>query len=419
MDLKLIYVLRKNLMGKPKNSIFFLIILFLDITATNILIPVITQKFAIEEFDLPIKNFLLNANFSMLLASSYIFFAPVIGFLSDIIGRKKIIHFCLILANLGYFLILISHFTGWIFLLLFGLVMSGIGGALLPVSLASLADITFGRKRAKVYALVGSIILLSMQTIWLSSYLLEKTSYASLILISMSLELGALFIALKWLTETYNVNECFGDFSFLKLIKSSFKLISNREFLILLGLFFIFEFSWGTAEKYFASHIDFNGVWTYIFTTYNHVIMISGALILLPLLLRFFKILQLMLGALVISGTVLIIFAIFAKSFISWFMIVPLALSFGLLTPLFWLIFSNLATSKNRGLIMGIICPLWCLSWGISGVEIIPNLAFNKIAIELPLLISGILLLMSTLFINKKNKVLDYVDNEIPKLNSP
>lgn len=384
-------------MKKYQNLMVLLIILLLDATATNIVLPIITQKFALKDlgFDPIMNNFLLEANFSMLLSSSYIFFSPVIGFLSDIIGRKKIICWCLALACLGYILILIGLQLNWAAILLLpSLMMLGIGSVFLPISLASLADIFTGKMRIYAYSLIGSIFLFSMQTTWLSTYLLTKTNFLFLMYIALMLEITAFLIAINYFIETYSTSGYFNSFSFVKLAKRSWHLITSKEFLILAGIFIIFEFSWGSIEIRLANYLGLKEFLTYISLVYHHVIMIGGALILLPLLLRFLNIPQLLLGALITIGITLVILAFFSVSHISQLLIIPSFLSIGLLLPLFWWMFSILAKERHYGLVMGIVCPLWCLGWDISGMGFGESL--NITPVHLLLLLPGVSLLFVT-----------------------
>ncbi|HOM65058.1 MAG TPA: MFS transporter [Ignavibacteriales bacterium] len=127
-------------------SIF--ITVFIDLLGFGILIPVLPTY---------AKNF-LNANeFQVgLIIGIYSFiqfiFNPIIGQLSDKLGRKFFIVSCLVLLSLTYFLLPLAKNFSIFFILR---AIAGIGGSNIGVSQAYIADITKPHERTKYMGLIG------------------------------------------------------------------------------------------------------------------------------------------------------------------------------------------------------------------------------------------------------------------------
>ena len=140
---------------KPRKAAvaFILITVMLDMLALGLIIPVLPKL---------VLGFLSNdassaakwlGIFGTAFALMQLFFAPVLGVVSDRFGRRPVI----LLSNLGlgldYVVLALAPSIGW---LLVGRVLSGITAASVPTGFAYISDVTPPEKRAGAFGLIGA-----------------------------------------------------------------------------------------------------------------------------------------------------------------------------------------------------------------------------------------------------------------------
>jgi MFS transporter, DHA1 family, tetracycline resistance protein len=133
---------------KASLSVIFLTI-FIDLMGFGILIPIL-PTFASKELgvsDLGIG--LLIAVFSLM----QFIFNPVLGKLSDKIGRRPVILVTQSMTAISY---VIFAFSGSFTLLLISRILAGLGGSNIGVAQAYIADITTREERAKGMGMIGA-----------------------------------------------------------------------------------------------------------------------------------------------------------------------------------------------------------------------------------------------------------------------
>ena len=134
-------------------AIFFTVLI--DLIGFGILIPIL-QPFA--------KGFGASDMVAIMLMGTYslmqFIFSPVLGRISDRIGRRPVIIASLVGSMLGYLIIAAAPFCGSgaasIALLFLARVVTGICGASFSTAQAALADVTAPEKRAAVMGMIGA-----------------------------------------------------------------------------------------------------------------------------------------------------------------------------------------------------------------------------------------------------------------------
>jgi MFS transporter, DHA1 family, tetracycline resistance protein len=157
------FFMKKFIKQNPLPVVLFTI--FLDMLGYGILIPIIPQLFANPGS----SEYLLSATTSLktgylllgfLLASFPLmqFLAtPILGQLSDIFGRKKILGISLAGTCLSYILFALGIIFRNIPLLFFSRSLDGLTGGNIAVAQAAIADVTEPKDRAKNFGLIGAV----------------------------------------------------------------------------------------------------------------------------------------------------------------------------------------------------------------------------------------------------------------------
>jgi multidrug resistance protein len=132
---------------RAKIGTVFLIV-FIDLVGFGIVIPIL-PLYAEEYGPSPVVFGLLMASFSIM----QFIFAPVLGRLSDRVGRRPVLLVSLAAAAAGY---LLFGFAGSLAMLFLSRIIPGIAGGNISTAHAVIADITKPEERAKGMGLIGA-----------------------------------------------------------------------------------------------------------------------------------------------------------------------------------------------------------------------------------------------------------------------
>ncbi|MFN8673966.1 MAG: MFS transporter [Candidatus Sericytochromatia bacterium] len=142
-----------------KISIFpILLSVFMDLLGIGIIIPVVAplviKSPLLQASTIETKDFILGFLISSYALSQF-FSAPVLGALSDKLGRKKVLIFSIIGTIIGYLIFSFGVITNNLPLLFLGRIVDGITAGNLAVIYSSLADISDEKTKARNFGLVG------------------------------------------------------------------------------------------------------------------------------------------------------------------------------------------------------------------------------------------------------------------------
>ncbi|MDE2482857.1 MAG: TCR/Tet family MFS transporter [bacterium] len=132
---------------------FIFVTVLLDMIALGIMIPVFQPLLLHFEGGNYASASLLSGAFATIYALVQFFASPVLGTLSDRVGRRPIV----LLSNLGtsldYAILALAPNVAWLFV---GRVLSGATTASITVASAYVADVTPTEKRAGAYGMIGA-----------------------------------------------------------------------------------------------------------------------------------------------------------------------------------------------------------------------------------------------------------------------
>jgi len=351
---------------KASTGIIFLTV-FIDLLGFGILIPILpifaSKQLGITDFEIG----MIVAVFSLV----QFLFNPVLGKLSDKIGRRPIIVSTLLITASSYILFTFAH-SFW--LLFLSRLLAGFGGSNIGVAQAYIADVTTKEERAKGMGMIGAAFGLGflfgpMVGGFFSQYGFEYAGYAS-----ASFSFLAFIFAFFFLPESKQKSTEQVDFKVkfidLKLAKETMK---HPTIGLLIFMFFMLVFSMANIHGTFP----IIGSKFYHFTNtdivYQYVIMgLVGAIIqggLMKVLSRRVRDYHLMIFGMICLtiGLGLIPYGInFTGVAIA---IVILSIGNGILQPVVVTMISKHASDSNQGAVLGfsqsisalgrVFGPLW------------------------------------------------------------
>ena len=235
-------------MNKKSLTIIFFTV-FIDLLGFGLLIPVLptfaSKVIHISDFQIG----MVVATFSFM----QFLFNPVLGRISDKIGRKPVIVLSLSLTATSY---IIFTFTNSFALLLTSRALAGIGGSNIGVAQAYIADVTTPKERSAGMGIIGAAFGLGFVFGPLLGGILSQYGYEVIGFSSAAFSTSALLFALFMLPESHKVENrnfkfSLGDF---KLFDFNFLKEATRIPLVgfLMFLFFIIVFSVANIYGTFA-----------------------------------------------------------------------------------------------------------------------------------------------------------------------
>lgn len=132
--------------------IFIFITILLDMLALGTIIPVLPKLVVTFEGGNTASAAVIYGVFGTAWALMQFFFSPLLGSLSDRVGRRPVILISNFGLGLDYVLMAVAPSLWWLFV---GRVISGITAASISTAFAYIADITPAEKRAQRFGLLG------------------------------------------------------------------------------------------------------------------------------------------------------------------------------------------------------------------------------------------------------------------------
>ena len=204
------------------------------------------------------ENFGANPNEVTLLMASYslmqLIFSPILGRISDIYGRKKILILCLIGSAISYFLL---YFATNFALVLFARSVAGLFGSTTAIANAYVTETTSPENRSKGMGLIGAAFGLGLVFgPVIGGYFgggdINNIDYKTPFFFASTIAAISCFLAYILLIEPKNKNKQFVSMNFLDSFKDLIGLFKIPALLFLIILSFLITFSFAGFETTFA-----------------------------------------------------------------------------------------------------------------------------------------------------------------------
>lgn len=333
------------------------------------------------------------------------FFMPLVGALSDHIGRKKVLEWTILCAGFSFVLSAIAIYLGSLSLLFISRILSGIFSANSATAQAAIADISSESEKVKNLSLAGIAGGIS----WIvgppvggflsTKSILPWADFATPFLFTALLFFLNYFWVYNSFTETY-VKAAAGERHDLKQeIKNLAKLSKIPKMTPWLLITFLFYLGWGFYVLFYPAllvtrfHYDQQTIG--LLSGYSSLFWLAGSTALNRGLAAKFKPEAFILYGLPIAGILCVVLA-HTNLIVWWYVSFPFISICGAWVWTNLLAFlSNLAGKENQGKVFGVGQSLMALAMSTSPILSGIFAAWDE---RLPLTISGIILVSSGAF---------------------
>lgn len=367
------------------NTVFPLFsILIIDAMSFGMVIPALgpmlletTSKFLPSDTPLNLRTIYYSLSLGLPMAFMFLG-APLLGDISDQLGRKKALLLALFGIVLSCFLSGVGVVIGSVFLLLLGRAMIGFMDSSESVAKAAIADISGTvKQKALNLSLAGiagttGFVLGPMVGGLIASYAHNPlTGYLIPFVVAAVLALVNAGILYYLFEETYVPTQK-KKLRLLSCIHNLIEAFSDRRIKLLSIIFLCMQFAWGTyfqlisillvkVFNYGAKEIGF-------FLSFLSCCFIVTLSIIIRVLMNYFEQrIVVMVGLfLVIMGSLII--SVVHHPIGAWISVVPMSVGVGLSYNTLLSLFSDAVDKDSQGRIMGVSVAIFSIAWVFSSI---------------------------------------------------
>jgi DHA1 family tetracycline resistance protein-like MFS transporter len=359
-----------------------LLVIFLDSFAYFLVIPVFLHLFFHDDLGLIPKSTSLSARnmwYSVAItlpALAGLLTAPLIGYLSDKYGRKRIILACLMATSIGFILPLIGTLSKSLSLILIGRLMTGVATGNQPVAQAAIADFSSGKQKAIYLGWIAFVMTLALMLGPLVGGYLSDNRWGSGFNIQLPYEAGigvsilSIILLVFFFREGEKKDRSLSTkFPLSSFVKKVFWSGIGGLFVVFFLLELAFSQYYQAIPLYLSQRYHYTATHTASFLSYTGWWMLLG-LMFYPLVIRYVDVRKIAVSSIVLASVGFIICAGFPEAWGQWLGVGFMAVFIGATYSALLALISHYVSLKHaghyQGTAMGIAGTLLQGAWMIT-----------------------------------------------------
>jgi DHA1 family tetracycline resistance protein-like MFS transporter len=384
----------------------FFFVIAIDAMCHGIITPILAPlmlKASGSAFGLPLNEATRHIMYGLIQMTAtfcYMIGAPLLGYFSDKMGRRKIIFFCLISSTIGLLCYAWSFATNDLVILFIARIIVGFGTGSLAVAQAAIADVTQGSEKAKNIGFIAVAMTVGLVAgPLLGGLLSDPTVYHGFTNTTpFWVAIGLSLLNLLFLVRMVETNPAKPTVHY-KLVASLKILLAAPSMLLILATFFLFELGW---SLYFQS-IAVVLVQTFnlankeigLFSSYIGLILSFGLFYGVRMVVGRFSLKQIIQPSLIIGVVALLLGFFFNHLWLQIFIAIPISIVVAFCYAILITLASDKAEQNKQGLLMGTTDCLLALAFTItaflSGALTISNAVLPQLVAALFWLVGWLL----------------------------
>lgn len=363
-----------------KNILPLLLIVFIDALGMGIIFPILTPIFMDlggilnPATSITLRNLLYGITMCVFPLGMF-FGTPILGDLSDFIGRKRILLICLFGVAISYFLSSIAIIVSSVSLLIVSRIIAGLFAGSMSTAQAAVIDISSPTQKTKNLSLmllptaIGFVAGPLIAGITGDKHLISWFSWWTPLVIAAlmaSFNIGYLWFTFK---ETLPIRTGFifkWDHG-LRIFTDAFFNSSIR----LLSIIYLFlQFGWSIYFQYISFFLirryHYSTLYIGLFMAIIGLGFAISLLYLVGIMTKYFKAKKIIIGALLISTTCILVTTLNIPPSLVWLLGFLLALAMSVSYPVIITLYSNTMGEDKQGWIMGVANAVVGFAWAIT-----------------------------------------------------
>jgi DHA1 family tetracycline resistance protein-like MFS transporter len=299
--------------------------------------------------------------------------APILGWLSDMFGRKRVLLGCCIGVALGFLLIALGIEYHQVAFILAGRAVGGVTAASQAVAIAALTDLSPESKRsfhvnmALLCSSLGFVLGPGLAGL-LSSLAIGALGRASTPLLFVTLLALTSFALIFFALPMEHVNGLSERHEGADMLRSLAKVLSKRPLRGLCAVYFIEQLGWGAWFFFIpivmVGALKANSGEVSLFMAVVGIGFCLSYGVLMPVLLRRFPPVRIMKSTLLITLLLTVLSAFGETRLLQWFLALPISLIGAAVYGALIVIFAGMTTPEDRGQVLALTASLNALAFG-------------------------------------------------------
>lgn len=374
--------------------------IFVDILGFGLVAPLLVSLFTSPESNIfgissPSTGYLYLGITLALYPLLMFFGTSFIGDLSDVIGRKKTLLLSMVGITFSFVLMSIGILIASLSVFLIGRGLSGLVSASQSVALAAISDLSTKENKPIHLSYVALVQCVGFVVGPLMGGVLSgSTFYAPFLWAACLAFIGFLWIAC-FFKETF-LKGNHKRISFIRFLKVFVEAYQNKRIRDLGVIFLLMQIGIGLylpiVLVLLTTSFNYTPFLLGIFNGYMGVGFALGLLLVLPRMLKRFKIEQIVYLSLFTAFVAQVLSSVLDVQILIWFFALFLGISAQIAFSGMFTSFSNATDERSQGWVMGISVAIMAIAWAIAGfsAQLVPILGSHIL-----MLVGGLLLAAS------------------------
>lgn len=376
---------------------------FIDSLAWGMVFPILsglfidnaTHIFSGQQDYLAWRNMLFQLTLGAYCFSAFLA-SPILGILSDIYGRKRIVLCCLGATATGFAISVVGIVFSSISILITGKIIEGLACGSLSICQAAISDLSKNSSELKSNmaknTLVNGLGLAAgplLGTLLLETHLSQIWRYALPFFSTTVLLVIAFLMILCFFKDAHTEGKDLKVNLFVNLnrLADAFHFTTNGRLFLILALTMLSRIIFYTnMPTAFYSLVSASAQYIGWLMTYYALLFTLGLVVLYPFLEKRLSTVQIIIFCIVAQAISYLIFSLNTNVTLAWLLVGLVALTTPLIYVCIVVLISNNAEKKEVGKAMGIVGSVAAFSWGVGP----PIVGFLALAQDGKLVIYGL-----------------------------
>lgn len=362
----------------------FFIVIILDAIGSGIIAPILAPMLSqTGNHWLGNSSFVQHISYGLILASFPFFYmlgAPILGALSDIYGRKKILLVCLLGALIGFVFYALSFKYNSLFLLVLGRMVAGITSGSQGVAQAAMADISQENDKASNFGLIAVALTIGLVAGPLLGGVLSNSQLVSWFNLStpfyVVIVLGIINLILLLLTiqDQYQkkLSSALSVNGLARHFQSFFQLFRERKIAKILLVFFLFELGWSLYYQALAlllvKSFSYSATGIGLFASYVGAMLSISLIILVRSICPRYSLKAIVSISLLVGVISLMLIFLLPGIYAQYLLVIAITGVVALVYTSLITFASKRVSTYRQGLLMGTTDSLLALAFSITGL---------------------------------------------------
>jgi DHA1 family tetracycline resistance protein-like MFS transporter len=305
-----------------------------------------------------------------------LFGAPILGDLSDYLGRKKVLIIALLATAVSWFVAAWGVLFHSIYLLILGRCFAGLAAGSQPIAQAAMADVSSHENKASNMSLMifasclGFVIGPVIGGYFANSHLVKWFNFSTPFFVAGLLAIFNALLVLIAFRETF-VPHPHKKLQLTKGLKIFAEAFVNKKVRLLSVVLFFFEMGFAIYFVYISMFVvqqfHFSSLRVAHLMTYFGVVWAITFVWIVRSIVKHFKLNDIIFYSLLVT-IVSVLTLLWPKQIVVWLSAIPLGITNGLSYTALITLLSNSVDADSQGWVMGVASSVAAAAWGVGAL---------------------------------------------------